>query len=99
MTPPRDRDEGRGAEMRRLEEKIDGVEESLKNQISGVTTAVARIEGLIERKYVTQDQFKPVQAIAFGFVILLCVAVVTAVVSMVIQNPNNARTNTQMVKP
>lgn len=74
MTPPRDRDSGRGAgaEMKRLEEKIENV-----------AGDVAEIKRMVESKYVTQDQFWPVKTIAYGLVTFILIGFMGALVALV----------------
>lgn len=56
-----------------LEVKIDYIIDRLKD-----------IEQKLEMKYVSQDEFKPVKAIAFGMVALILTSVVGALLTLIL---------------
>lgn len=57
-----------------IEVKIDYIIERVKD-----------IEEKLEKKYVSQEEFKPVKSIVYGMVTLILTAVVGALIALVIQ--------------
>jgi hypothetical protein len=56
----------------------------LANDISYIKTTLIKIETLVRDKYVTKDEFIPVRNIAYGFVALVLVTVVGALLALVV---------------
>jgi len=46
---------------------------------------VGTLEDLIQTKYVTRDEFQPVKAVVYGLVGVICLAVVSALIALVVR--------------
>lgn len=57
----------------------------LTEQVRSIDETVREIKKKMEDDYVTQDQFKPVKALVFGFAGLILTAVVGALVALVVR--------------
>lgn len=56
----------------------------LEVKIDYIIDRVKDIEQKLEMKYVSQDEFKPVKAIAFGMVALILTSVVGALLTLIL---------------
>jgi len=55
--------------------------------IAGIHDSLAEIKETLSKKVVTQDQFWPVKTLVYGFVALILVAVVGAIITLIINSP------------
>lgn len=70
-----------GQDIYALSEKLAVATE----KIDTIKADVTDIKTRLEKEYVTQDQFAPVQKIVYGLVSLILVAVVTALITLVVK--------------
>lgn len=56
----------------------------IDERTKGTDLAVHEIKDMVTKNYVTQTEFKPVKLIAFGFVAVILLAVVGALVLLVV---------------
>lgn len=61
--------------------------EFIKVSISDNKTTLTEIKALLDAKYVTKDQFSPVQKVVYGLAGLLMSGVVVALIALVVNNP------------
>jgi hypothetical protein len=56
----------------------------MANKVDNIQCTVREIKDTLERDYVTQDQFLPIQKVVYGLVSIILLAVVGALVTLVI---------------
>lgn len=62
----------------------DGAMEVIAVKIDVMSEDIKEIKTNLEKHYVTQDQFRPIQKLVYGFVGLILTAVAVAIIALVI---------------
>lgn len=60
--------------LARIEERVNAIKES----VDALPVAISELDARTEQTYITRAQFLPVQAIAYGFIGIVCTGFITA---------------------
>lgn len=72
-------------EERRKEHEHDTLLAVMASNIENIKIQIAKLEGMMENKFVTKEEFEPIKKIVYGLVALVMTSVFVAILALIIK--------------